>query len=504
MINTKKISKKMAGLSPALIETIIKQSTLYAIRKNEKLSDEIILKHIKIVKGDLLKKFNKENPNFKILEPDEIKGSMEDLIGMEDIKEELLQLEDMFNRKEIYLKNGYDKLFNVMFSGPAGTGKTKIASYLAKKLELPIVIGTANLGNKYINSGVNELKKIFNIANNLMKERESSVIVFLDEAQDLIKDRTIYNSNLGNEERIKMVNELLSNLDGINTNTDNHLIFIISSNFDDSNIKIDEAISRRFNKKIYFRLPNKEERYSILKNLLKDKNVENNLNLKYLSEITFRLSPALLELIVKESILESIRLNTKITNDIIFNQFKTLTIGKTDRKTNTEKTRKIVVLHELGHFIVEYNNIKSLFNINNKLNDNDLKLIKENIKTLEISTESINKVNALGFVLNKETENELLKSVTEYENNIKELYGGLASEEVFFEKQITLGASNDLEKIKSIIETMVYNFGIYTEVYKKTNIQIISNKEKERFENVINKKLKELYNQTKNIIKENK
>jgi len=75
----------------------------------------------------------------QMITPDKLKGSMDDLIGMEDIKQEVLHLEDMIRNRELYKEHNIDKPFNVMLTGPAGTGKTKLVGYLAKRLDIPLI-----------------------------------------------------------------------------------------------------------------------------------------------------------------------------------------------------------------------------------------------------------------------------------------------------------------------------------------------------------------------------
>ena len=81
--------------------------------------------------------------SLKFIEPAQVHGSIDDLVGMDDIKAEVAQIKDQYLRRAEYAEYGISKPFNVMFSGPAGTGKTKLASYLAKELHLPILFHSA-------------------------------------------------------------------------------------------------------------------------------------------------------------------------------------------------------------------------------------------------------------------------------------------------------------------------------------------------------------------------
>ncbi|HUR87976.1 MAG TPA: AAA family ATPase, partial [Ramlibacter sp.] len=123
--------------------------------------------------------------SLKFLEPHQVHGSIEDLVGMDDIKDEVFQIKDQYQRRQEYADYGISKPFNVMFSGPAGTGKTKLASYLAKELGLPILFhSAANLETGFVAGGSNTLSRIVNMA-----KRRKRCIVFLDEAQDLFMKR---------------------------------------------------------------------------------------------------------------------------------------------------------------------------------------------------------------------------------------------------------------------------------------------------------------------------
>src|SRR6266571_50136 len=97
-----------------------------------------------------------------VIMPDKLKGSMDDLIGMDDIKQEVLHLEDMIRNRSEYQSHNIDKPFNVMLTGPAGTGKTKLVGYLAKKLNVPLIQASGSaLESGYVGGGSKALNALY-------------------------------------------------------------------------------------------------------------------------------------------------------------------------------------------------------------------------------------------------------------------------------------------------------------------------------------------------------
>lgn len=473
---------------------------------------------------------------YSIIYPSAIDGDLKDLKGMAEIKQEVLILADLINNKKKYKQYGIEKGFNYLFSGPPGTGKTRIASYLAKILDVPLVIGTGNVETGYINGGVKVIQDLFSVARNVALDNANRmVIVFLDEAQTLMVKRGQSREKWADDS----ANELLAQLDGIHTFQDVDIIFIAASNFDDKNHVFDEAMMRRFKKKIYFRLPNFEERMEILEYYLNklDSSVKHeDLNLNYLADITSNLSPATLETIVQEACLLALtqhkeldnetydknkvkeeEILVKINTELLTSAFERIIIGHTNRKTTDkqEKERALIAYHELGHFFCHLYFTFQKYLMEKQLPSNEVlekyvvledfqKFLRKHLNVLKISIESISQINALGYVLNKNDEINL-KNISQLEEEIISLYGGLSAEIVFYGKNnLTTGSSNDIEKVTQILDFMYNKINMYGD--NKLNFSLISIDEKNKHLLIerMNEKSKELSKMSEKIIFENK
>ena len=387
-----------------------------------------------------------------ITRPEKLKGSMDDLVGMEDIKREVAHLESMIRNRELYKSHNIDKPFNVMLTGPAGTGKTKLAGYLAKQLDIPLIQASGSgLESGLVGGGSKTLNAIYKKAC-----AQGRCLIFLDEAQSLFMPR-------GRGERKwddDTANTLLGLLDGIKSDEGNGVIWVVASNFDDASSEMDEAMLRRFSVKINFRLPNKAERRELLGVFLrrKDKAVVawEQLNLDYVAEITANLSPALLESVVDRASMIAIEEGCQIDTDLLFRAFERSAIGLTDRAASAEKDkqRERVALHELGHFFMQ---IDPLLKQGLPLDE-----VKARSPLLKISTESVSKLGALGYVLSA-TPDVGLQTLEELEQDVMQLYGGVAAEELFYgARGISVGSQNDIQKVTARLELMVNQLSMYS------------------------------------------
>lgn len=386
-----------------------------------------------------------------LVKPENLRGSMDDLVGMEDIKREVAHLEEMIRNRELYRSHNIDKPFNVMLTGPAGTGKTKLAGYLAKQLNIPLIQASGSgLESGFVGGGSKALNAIYKKAC-----AQGRCIIFLDEAQSLFMPRGRGDKKWDDD----TANTLLGLLDGIKSDEGSGVIWVVASNFDDASMQMDEAMLRRFSVKINFRLPNKAERRELLNVFLSRKDAScvdwGNLNLDYVADITANLSPALLETVVDRASMIAIQEKTLIDTDVLFRAFERASIGLTDRATTAEKDkeRERVARHELGHFFMQMDPY-----LRQGLNWQE---VKEKSSLLKISTESVSKIGALGYVLSSATDASL-RTLEEMEQDVMQLYGGVAAEELFYgARGISTGSQNDIQKVTSVLDLMVNRLSMY-------------------------------------------
>jgi len=399
--------------------------------------------------GFLFFQLRGQHKSLKFIEAGQVQGSIDDLVGMDDIKSEVAQIKDQYQRRAEYAEYGIHKPFNVMFSGPAGTGKTKLACYLAKALDLPILFHSAvNLETGYVGGGANTLGRIVSMA-----QRRRRCIVFLDEAQDLFMKRGGHRKFDDDTQ-----NMLLAVLDGVRTQSDAEIIWIVACNFNGEQMQMDDAMLRRFQMKVDFRLPNLEERGAIIGHYLAQRadKVESELDLRHIAEITEGRSPADLETIVNQAGISAVQVGAMIGTDTLMRAAERVLVGNVNTSTTKERDRdrRIIAVHEWGHFLVDLEQER-------RRCGNDWERLQAEMKTLKISLKASPRNNALGFVFHKQGAN-LLKTKADIEHDVRTLLGGMANEELFFgEDGTTNGAHNDITRVTRLLHHAVGEMGMY-------------------------------------------
>ncbi|MBF6648025.1 AAA family ATPase [Methylobacter sp. BlB1] len=441
------------------------------------------------VLGFLYFQLKSQHKSLKFVEPAQVDGSIDDLVGMDDIKAEVAQIKDHYERRAEYAEYGIFKPFNVMFSGPAGTGKTKLASYLAKELQLPILFhSAANLETGFVSGGSNTLSRIV-----AMAKRRKRCIVFLDEAQDLFMKR-------GGRRKFDddTANTFLSMLDGVRSKNEAEIIWIVASNFNSETMEMDEAMLRRFQMKVDFRMPNQSERLAIFGHYLGQRadKVLPDLDLRHLAEVTEGRSPADLETIVNQAGITAVKTGGMIGADTLMQAAERVLVGNVNTNTTKERERdrRIIAVHEWGHFLMDLARERQL------TNDNWEQILAD-MKTIKISLKANPRTNALGFVFHKQGTN-LLKTKGDIEHDVRVLLGGMANEELFFgEDGTTNGAHNDITRVTQLLHHAVGEMGMYRKT--RLNFGALSRESREVDEetrSIMEAQSERMYGETKAVL----
>jgi cell division protease FtsH len=210
--------------------------------------------------------------------------------------------------------------------------------------------------------------------------------------------------------------------------------------------------------KVDFRMPNREERLAIIDHYLAQRaeKVLPDLDLRHLVEVTEGRSPADLETIVNQAGITAVQAGEMIGDDTLMLAAERMLVGNVNTNTTKERERdrRIIAVHEWGHFLVDLEHER-------KLTSNNWEQMLADMKTIKISLKANPRNNALGFVFHKQGMN-LLKSKGDIEHDVRVLLGGMANEELFFgEDGTTNGAHNDITRVTELLHHAVGEMGMY-------------------------------------------
>lgn len=359
---------------------------------------------------------------------DKPKVSFKDVAGLEEIKEELLDVIDFLNFREKYNKMGAKVPTGILLYGPPGTGKTLMAKAIAGESNSSFIYSSGSeFVEKYVGVGAKRIRTLFERA-----RKETSCIVFIDEIDALGSRR----NSESNNEKDQTLNQFLVEMDGFKDCQS--VIVIGATNRLDL---LDEALLRpgRFDRKIFVGNPNYMSRLKILEVHTDNKPLEKNVNISSIAKKTHGFSGAQLANIANEAALRAIKVkNKKISADNFNYAIEKVAAGLEVKNSSvTEKEKKIVAFHESGHAVAS-----KILNI-------------DKIQKISI----IPRDKALGYVLKFPDEDRYLYTKQELLNRISVLLAGRAAEEVFF-KEISTGASNDIKEATNIAYELICKYGM--------------------------------------------
>ena len=352
--------------------------------------------------------------------------------GYESIKEELMQCADILLNYTKYAKYNVRIPKGIILEGPPGNGKTLMAKCFSGEINIGFIpVSGAQFQEKYVGVGASRVRELFDLAT-----ENVPCIIFIDELDALGRKRS--SDQNSNTEHDSTLNELLVNLDGFKSA--NGIFVIGATNRVDL---LDSALIRpgRIDKKIYIGNPDKQTRKNILDIHLVNKPIEQAITMDYLVELTNGFSGAQIENLLNEAMLYVLRQNRyqidKADINMIANR---ILVGFQSTKNQlTEDVIYQVAVHEIGHALV------GLFTKHRKL-------IKITINLFSPKT--------LGFTLFEPGSNTI-QTKEQLINEIMVLLGGRIAEEIIFKNSnISSGASQDIQEVKTIAQQMIVHLGM--------------------------------------------
>lgn len=411
--------------------------------------------------------------NFKITKAKNT--SFDDIAGLYEVKNDVKEFTDIFKKIDKFKNINCRIPKGALFYGPPGTGKTLIAKAIASECKCNFIqVSGSSFNEVYVGVGQSRVRKLFERA----RVKKPSII-FIDEIDTLGKRRS---ESEGYSEHENTLNSLLSEMDGLEDNSD-ILVFGATNRVN----TLDSALLRpgRFDRKIQFNLPTKQERVEMLKLYLSKYPVKGDLDKisNNFGEKTFQFSGADISNLCNEAAIFSVRSNKKKLDECeIEKAFNYILLGnkRLSNKLN-KKEKNIVAYHEAGHAFMSYIQSQT----------------PSPIKVSIIPTTS----GALGFSMSQ-IKDKKLQNKKELLQKMAVLIGGRCSE-VLFCDDITTGASDDLEKLKSLVKSYIMDYG-FSDKFSNINLRDeVSEKTKELIDNEIIEIVNNIKNYVLKVLKDN-
>jgi cell division protease FtsH len=369
----------------------------------------------------------------KVYVEKETKVTFADVAGVDEAKDELVEIVNFLKSPNTYGRLGGRAPKGVLLVGPPGTGKTLLARAVAGEAGVPFFsISGAEFVEMFVGVGAARVRDLFEQA-----RQHAPAIIFIDELDALGRARGAYVGG-GHDEKEQTLNQLLAELDGFDPSSG--LVLLGATNRPEI---LDPALLRagRFDRQILVDRPDKRGREQILAVHLRKAKLAVDVNPEQIAALTPGFTGADLANLVNEATLLATRRNAdSVTMADFTNAIERMVAGleKRNRLLNPLE-RRVVAYHELGHAMVA--------------------LALPGTDTVHKVSIIPHGVGALGYTIQRPTEDRYLMTRAELEHKMAGLLGGRAAEQLVF-GEISTGAADDLAKATDIARAMVLRYGM--------------------------------------------
>ena len=358
-----------------------------------------------------------------------------DVAGEDEAKENLKEIVDYLHNPNKYKEVGAAMPKGILLVGPPGIGKTMLAKAVAGEANVPFFsMSGSEFVEMFVGMGAAKVRDLFRQA-----KEKAPCIVFIDEIDAIGKKRD--GQIGGNDEREQTLNQLLTEMDGFEENSG--VILLAATNRPES---LDPALTRpgRFDRRVPVELPDMKGREEILKVHARKIKVSDDADFGKVARMASGASGAELANIVNEAALRAVRSGRKVVTQADLEESIEVVIAGYQKKNAilTDKEKKIVACHEIGHALVA--------------------AMQSHSAPVQKITIVPRTSGALGYTMQVEEGEHYLMSKEEIENKIATLTGGRAAEELVF-GSITTGASNDIEQATKLSRAMITRYGMSEE-----------------------------------------
>ncbi|MBO6890498.1 MAG: ATP-dependent zinc metalloprotease FtsH [Roseibium sp.] len=357
----------------------------------------------------------------------------DNVAGVEEAKRELVEVVDFLKDPTGYGRLGAHMPKGILLVGPPGTGKTLLARAVAGEAGVAFFsISGSEFVEMFVGVGAARVRDLFEQA-----RKAAPAIIFIDELDALGRARS--SGPMGtNDEKEQTLNQLLTELDGFDTSSG--IILLAATNRPEI---LDPALLRagRFDRQVLVDRPDKPGRRAILDVHVKKIELDPAADLDQVAQLTAGFSGADLATLVNEAALLATRRNADKVTQQDFNEAVERVVAGLEKRSRilSDKERKTVAFHEIGHALVAAN-----------LDGCDP------VHKISIIPRGI---GALGYTMQRPTEDRFLLSTQDLENRMAVLMGGRAAEEIVF-GEISTGASDDLQKVTEVARDMTMRYGM--------------------------------------------